>query len=56
MDKRSRPCREAKGISQRWLGVRSQQGTVEHRVPGVSDTVGAGFGGNLPSAVEGCYS
>ena|SRR5579863_6634031 len=47
MDSRSRPRREAEGVSQKWLGICSQQGAVEHRLPGVPDSAGAGIGGNL---------
>jgi hypothetical protein len=46
MDSCSRSRREAEGVSQKWLGLRSQQGTVEHCLSGVPDSAGAGFGGN----------
>ena len=46
MDSRSRSRREAEGVSQKWLGIRSQPGAIEHRLPGVPDSTGAGIGGN----------
>jgi hypothetical protein len=53
VDSRSRSRREAEGVSQKWLGLRSQQGAVEHRLPGVPDPAGAGFGGNAHFRTHG---